>query len=517
MRKNILLIFVLFFTLCCSCFKDDTNIDYKELKKPVLLINDEDEHAFKENQPYEVVQGQTLRIVPYVEYDNPEDLSYEWFVDGKSVSQKKVLEWECNISKSTANGTLMIRRNSADNADVYSFFIMLLEPFERAWTVLDREVGKVRLHVVNEKPASPSYIYTPYMNVMDEIEAVSPLGVLEYWSTEKTNIVGEVMYLDADPSKCFSMDGKSLAKTVSLNQEWIGDEIPSGIRFKNALYCGFVDYLLADDGRLYMRKNGKGYYTGRFSDLPVKFEGEELIVSSMTLCQHKSKMAMLFDKKNGRFLVVNTDYDWNTQYFGDRAGDILSFPAKDGVNDWKGYEIVTSKFIKPFYSWDTDYTYFCIMKNPSGGLEALEFVVEFNGRTSPSATITYENIICPANMGVDSKFCILNDPYMGMIKSYVLYSAQDEPNSLYYVERKSKGFGEPKLYKAFDYKIMSLDHGKLGRTNSTVGIGLENGSLMLYDLSKSWSVANEKSFVTEISGFGEILEVNFKYGSVANF
>ena len=50
MRKNILLIFVLFFTLCCSCFKDDTNTDYKELKKPVLLINDEDEHAFKENR-----------------------------------------------------------------------------------------------------------------------------------------------------------------------------------------------------------------------------------------------------------------------------------------------------------------------------------------------------------------------------------------------------------------------------------------------------------------------------------
>ena len=47
MRKNILLIFVLFFTLCCSCVKDDTNTDYKELRKPVLLINDEYEDAFK--------------------------------------------------------------------------------------------------------------------------------------------------------------------------------------------------------------------------------------------------------------------------------------------------------------------------------------------------------------------------------------------------------------------------------------------------------------------------------------
>lgn len=517
MRRNTLLSIVLFFILCCSCFKDDTNTDYKELVKPVLVANNEDEHAFKENQPYEVVQGQTLRIVPYVEYREPEDLSFEWFIDGESVSKEKELEWVCDMSKATANGTLIIKRNSADNADVYGFFIMLLEPFERGWTVLDRENGKVRLHMVNEKVASPAYIYTPYMNVMDEIGATNPLGVREYWSTEKTSIVGEMMYLDVDPSKCFSMGGKSLAKTVSLNQEWIDDVIPSGIQFKDVLYCGFVDYLLADDGRLYMRKNGKGYYTGRFSDLPVKFEGEELEISSMTLCQHKSKMAMLFDRKNGRFLLVNTDYDWSAEYFGERAGDILAFPAKDGLNDWKGYEILASKFIKPFYSFESDYTYFCIMRNPSGGLEALEFVVEFSGRTSPAATITYKNIVCPVNMGTNSKFCILNDPYMGMIKSYVLYSAQDDSNSLYYVERKSKGLGEPKLYKAFDYKIMSLDHGKLGRTNSTVGIGLENGSLMLYDLSKSWSEASDKSFVMEIPGFGEILEVNFKYGSIANF
>ena len=517
MKNNILLGFVLFIGLCCSCFKDDTNTDYKDLVKPVLVENSEDENAFKENHPYEVVLGQTLRIVPYVEYRDQEDLSFEWFVDGKSVSQEKELEWVCDLSKATANGTLMITRNSAGNADVYSFFITMLEPFERGWMILDRENGKVRLHMVNEKLASPVYIYTPYMNVSSEIDATDPGGMVEYWSTEKTSIVGEMMYLDTDPSKCFSMGGKSLAKTVSLDMEWIDDVIPSGIHFKNALYCGFVDFLLADDGRLYMRKNGKGYYTGRFSDLPVKYEGKELNISSMTLCQHKSKMAMLFDQENGRFLLVNTDYDWSADYFGDRAGEIFSFPGKDGLNDWKGYEILSSKFIKPFYSFESDYTYCCIMKNPSGGLEALEFVVKFNGRTSPSATIVYKNVACPANMGADSKFCILNDPYMGMIKSYVLYSAQDESNALYYVERKTKGLSEPKLYKAFDHEIMSLDHGKLGRTNSTIGVGLKNGSLMLYDLSKSWSVANEKSFITEIPGFGEIFEVNFKYGNIANF
>ena len=110
-----------------------------------------------------------------------------------------------------------------------------------------------------------------------------------------------------------------------------------------------------------------------FSDLPVKYEGKELNISSMTLCQHKSKMAMLFDQENGRFLLVNTDYDWSADYFGDRAGEIFSFPGKDGLNDWKGYEILSSKFIKPFYSFESDYTYCCIMKNPSGGLEAVSY------------------------------------------------------------------------------------------------------------------------------------------------
>ena len=71
------------------------------------------------------------------------------------------------------------------------------------------------LHMVNEKLASPVYIYTPYMNVSSEIDATDPVGMVEYWSTEKTSIVGEMMYLDTDPSKCFSMGGKSLAKTVS--------------------------------------------------------------------------------------------------------------------------------------------------------------------------------------------------------------------------------------------------------------------------------------------------------------
>lgn len=68
--------------LCGSCLKDDTNEDYRQLVKPVLLNEEKLPELFVENHVYSVKYGEELVITPEVSYPDLSDLEYEWRING---------------------------------------------------------------------------------------------------------------------------------------------------------------------------------------------------------------------------------------------------------------------------------------------------------------------------------------------------------------------------------------------------------------------------------------------------
>ena len=502
---------------CVSCFKDDTNTNYRELVKPVLVNDEKLPELFVENHAYSVKYGDELVITPVISYENMNDLEYEWRVDGKTICTTKDFRWTCDISDRSV-GTFVIRRKSAGNADVYGFTVALNQPYERGWSVLAKDDNEeVRLHFLQEIVASPEYLYEEWMDAMGRsLSYTNPIRVMEYWSTETSSVKSELLYLDADPTKCMNMDGLSLGETVSLQQEFRNETFPEGLQVKDAMYCGFITYILDKNGKLYQRKAGYGYYTGQYSDRPVEFEGKELSVSALLPCAYPSKMGLMFDSGNGRFLLVETDYSVKAGgATGTKAGRIQKFPDNSGLNTLSGQELAWASFLKPKYSYNPIYSYFCILKGTDNVYRARQFQVEYDGDVLSGVTNDFKEVVFPG-FGADSKICVLNDEYMGMIQPCIYFTKEGDPYSLYSCTRSASGLASPTLYKKFDSPIVGLDHSKLSRTASYLGVALKNGDLMIFNLTKDYMKEVDDSLVKTWHGLGQILELNYKYGNVSN-
>ncbi len=501
---------------CVSCFKDDTNTSYRQLVKPVLVNDEKLPELFIENHVYSVKYGEDLVITPGISYENMDDLEYEWRVDGKTISTTKDFRWTCDISDRSV-GTFLIRRKSAGNADVYGFTIALNQPYERGWAVLTKDNGELRLHFLQEIIASPEYEYEEWYDALGRSLSYSkPIRVMEFWSTETSSVKGELLYLDEDPAKCVNMNGLSFGETVRLQEEFRNETFPEGLQVKDAMYCGFVSYILDTSGKLYQRKAGYGYYTGQFSERPVQFEGKELKVSALMPCAYPSKMALIYDSGNGRFLLVETDYAVKaSESTGKKAGQILEFPDNSGLNTLTGQELAWSSFLKPKYSYEPTYSYFCILKGTDGMYRARQFQVEYDGDVLSGVTNDFKEVVFPG-FGADSKICVLNDEYMGMIQPCIYFTKEGDPYSLWSCTRSEKGLSSPTLYKKFDSPIVGLDHSKLSRTASYLGVALKNGDLMIFNLTKDYMKETDDSLVKTWHGLGEIVELNYKYGNVSN-
>lgn len=516
MNKYFYLCLLFFSVLCISCFKDDTNTNYHELIKPILVNEEKLPELFVDNHVYSVKYGEDLVITPEISYFDMNDLEYEWRVNGDVVARTKDLSWTCDLS-GRAYGAFVIRRKSAGNADLYTFSIELNQPYERGWSVLSREEDGLRLHFLQEIVATPVYNFVEWKDAMGRVLSLEkPIRMMEFWSTELSNVKGELVYLDANPTKCVNLNGLSLGETVSLQQEFRNETFPEGLEVKDAMYCGFVSYILDKSGKLYQKKSGYGYYTGRFSDQPVRMDGKELRVEALIPCAYPSKMALLFDKENGRFLLVETDYAIAASgSTGQKAGQILKFDDASGLNSFKGQEVAWCSFIKPVYSYDPIYSFFCVMKGTDNQYKARHFQVKYDGSVLSGVTTVFKDVAFPG-FGPSSKICVLNDEYMGMIQPCVYFTKEGDPYSLYCSKRTSSGLSTATLYKKFDHPIVSLEHGKLTRTASFLGVALSNGDLLIFDLVKSYTEEADESLLKVWHDLGDILEINYKYGNVSN-
>ncbi len=204
-------------------------------------------------------------------------------IGGNVVSTEKNLEWICDIHEKSA-GSFTIFRKSANNGDVYGFTVDLRMPYTIGWAILAEKDGKTRLHfveehnyvdIVNGRPTQLKK-YVEYLDVYRKLHGEDIIGnptkTLEYWSCE-SSALGEILCIDENPENCFNMDGQSLFKTASLKQEFINEDLPINMEVADALYMGTVSYIVSKDGKLYSRKNDAAYYTGRYSTVPVNFEG----------------------------------------------------------------------------------------------------------------------------------------------------------------------------------------------------------------------------------------------------
>ena len=503
--------------IVASCVKDETNRAYSDLNLPVIDNPDSDPSLFVENHQYSVKFGDILEITPAVSYSDMADLSYEWKIDGKTVSTEKDLTWECDLEGQRASGAFYITRNSVGNSVILRFSVVVDQPYSRGWLIAAEKGGFVGYSFLQEVVASP-YQYTQYPDALEtQSTAESWLDCMEFWSNETSSVNGHMLTLDSDPAKSFSVEELTMQPTVTLQQEFINEAFPEDVTFTEAMYCGYVGYLLGDDGKLYYRKSQNGYYTGRFSNLPLKYEGEDLVVSAMISGPYDAGIAIIYDSANDRFLMIDNGYN---DYVNTNAGTVSEFPDDSQFRSFAGEEIVYSRLIAPTYTFFGDpYSLFIISKDASGQFYATEYSLTIDG-----GLVTVEQSYSKApigHFGENSVVTALDSPDYGM--NYVYYTNGDSRNELYCLRRTGSGLSDPVLYGTFGADIVSIDQGIINRTNKTIGIGLANGTFMLLNLTSDMDTyiapdgENTNSLTHEWKDVGNILKVDFRYGNIANY
>ena len=525
MREMKKITYILFaFLLLTGCIKDNTVTEFKDVELPVLNNPDKDPDLLMENHQYTVKYGDVLEIKPAITYSDMSNLSYRWTINGETVSEEKDLNWKCNLKENGA-GALYITRISAGSSVIIPFSIILDRPYERGWVIVVDKGGKVNYDFLQEVPGRP-YQYNEYPDFLKtESSAETWIDCIEFWSNESKSVRGHMMNLDKNLDHCINVEELTMIPTVTLKQEFLGEKIPEGVGyFQDALYAGYVAYLLGDNGKLYGRKGGDGYYTGKFFDLPVQFEGKDLQVSELIDMPYNAGMAMIYDKVGERFLTISNGFGTGSN---ERAGMISTLPVSStgssALNDFKGEDIVYHRFLLPA-GWGESNLLFIVSKNLKTGVySASEYSVELAGNgIVADVTTRYSKRPIP-HFGDKSQITVLENPY-GFVGENVYYTDGEDPSILYYCKRSRSGLDDIEVYRKFDAPVVSLDQGKIQSSFQNIGVALENGSVHIMNVSKVKDKYVEaegdqpNSYLYEWKGIkGKILKLDFRYGNVSNY
>ena len=531
MKRYLFLIPAVVAALLTGCYSDDTNTDYKTLDLPVIDNPENDLALFVPNRAYKIKLADRLQITPNVVYKNMNDLSYRWVINGREVATTKDLDWECDMEANRVYCYFEIHRNSAGNSTIFPFSIELDQPYVTGYNLLVEKDGALRYDFISYTVAA-LYTFDYYENgagIQIPFTGDNP-RLQEYWSCEKSSVIGKEMFLDDDPENCASFSGETLLHEMTLKQEFLNEEFPENFRVKDFMHGGFISYVMADDGRVFQRKGSRIYYTGHFLDLPVRYDGKQINGVKFITARYAEGYGLIYDQteNGGRFLVANLDYSTSEADSGERAGNITEFPDDSGMSGITDYEFIDGWFIKDAnvmaYPQQSG-VMMLFRKKSDGKYYTREVKISYTPRTSAvEMSEVYEEVYRELpEFGPDSKTCVIRIDGGSYYKSgYMFYTAASNPRKVLVKERTATG--APTEFHTFDQDVVAMVEGTMKSNNCYMLFALADGTVMMYTTSNrnvgsgvNFLTFEEERVIEKYRIDGKIRWAGFKYGNISNF
>ncbi len=529
MKRYKLLLLAVVAALVTGCYSDDTNLDYKTLDLPVIDNPENDLALFVPNRAYKIKLADRLQITPNVVYKEMNDLSYRWVIDGKEVATTKDLDWECDMETNRVYCYFEIRRNSAGNSTIFPFSIELDQPYVTGYSLLVEKDGALRYDFISYTVAA-LYTFDYYENgagMQIPFTGSNP-RLEEYWSCEKASIVGKEMFLDDDPENCASFSGETLLQEMTLQQEFMNEEFPDNFRLKDFMHGGFVSYLLAEDGRVFQRKGSRIYYTGRFLNLPMQYNGKQINGVKFITAKYSEGYGLIYDQTEdgGRFLLVNFDYSTSESDSGQRSGQITEFPDGSAMSGITDYELIDGWFVKDAAFPPGPSSVMMLFRRKSDGkYYTREVKITYTSRTSSvEISEVYEEVYRELpEFGPDSKTCVIRVDGGSSYKSgYMFYTSASNPRKVLVKERTASA--APTEFHTFDSDVAAIVEGTMKSNNCYMLFALTDGTVMMYTTSNrnvgsgvNFLTFEEERVIEKYQIDGKIRWGGFKYGGFSNF
>src|SRR5690606_30502630 len=114
------------------------------------------------------------------------------------------------------------------------------------------------------------------------------------------------------------ISGKTLARVINTEQEFIGGKFPDGVKPIDAAYYGGSDYMLGSDNKLYSRSSASETFPSvikhdrAYNPDPVRVEGD-MKITRMAWASYQTNIMAFYDDQHKRWLGTtnNSIYEFD--------------------------------------------------------------------------------------------------------------------------------------------------------------------------------------------------------------
>lgn len=465
--------------IAVGCYDDKGNYKYEDLQE--LTIGDFDSG----DNVLEVEVGQEIIVKTNITPDITDDLSrytFKWILSGETRPEwnKKDFIWVADrpTDVSLTFESLILEVTDTRHGTKYmnreNVFISpeFASPRFGYLILSEDDGGNSKLHYMKytardsrPDPVNPDdEVEFPteikkYLNIFEKQNNNEPLGkgpisIQQHYTTD----INGVQYCIFQKSAAVEVEYTGLKKEGVLSTSFSGGNYPNEItHLQTGSFMKWLDVMSDQDGRLFSRHKGDEnlYNTGTFLKNPIEFEDEVLEDCTVFRTDYNGPDyglggALIFDKKNGRFLLM---FDGETEYGEDYkdAGKIVVLPSPEGgvpedcraFDDFKNCEILSLN-IQYGADWDLVIAY----KDETGKLRSQIADLTITYGTSEVINRGMKNHVitnAPANISkvvvtnfystsyifiVDKNKIYLVDTYSGNYNAELYYTTESDITAL---------------------------------------------------------------------------------------
>lgn len=529
--------------LATACYEDKGNYDYTTTGDDILVYRLDTMQNVRLTWSYdEAITIEPGYRILHEGVVTTDDLAYEWNIDGKVVSQERLLAIEpLAVGRHPGSFTVIDTRHELRYSTIFT--LVVTSSFAEGWFILSDDGGKSLLSYVNLIDAS-----TPGELVRDvygDVNQGAALGSdprkirLVSYDGQTPTYEWEVL----QGSGSISIDQATMTPVSEINTEFIGGTAPAGFIPVDGFQRDGGSILLSEEGKVYQRdfsfyNDYPVAHSGKYGTTPVYYDGgmEIGLMNGFDHFTNKSyghiPFALLYDRLNNRLLSV---YGFNVKgnissEFGSfrtvrvpeasavQPGDSdpesgLAFPDPAALGDYT-VEAMGARVTYATVGVATTATNILLLKDATDGkYYLLSFDYKMNSETSVAVTLNWFRAL-PEVEGFDGES--LFEVCIGGVE--VLFFTAGADNTTLYAYDLVTGTATA-LYTA-PSRITSLRPGVVDIPSTFAAyaktvykdrmlLGTESGELVLLDISEEALAGGSTPVVASFMGLGKVVDMDF--------
>ena len=509
MKIKILLITIFSAWMFSSCFKDEGNYTYKP-----------DSDVYGEVASQTAFLGEEIEIHPIMHWGNLKDTTQvrmEWYVHDTIVSTERFLRYKATSTQSITCYLTVYHPETGIPAYEY-FTITATSPYTKGWCILYDKGGESELaHIAmstskNEETGETETEYVLYKDIYQNINGTSlgsePVKITEHYLVYyKKNC--QFLVIQRGGQGCVELDGSSLKKVVTLQQDFINEELPANFAPNDVIYMQYYHFVWNSDGNIYGRTNpdyNAGFNLTSFSNLPLYAEGGLRVDKILYTPYHLMDFVILYDGLNNRLIPYGS-------VFKETSGDPGVFEINpdqypegylplDNLGDYKLIYGSSCNDVESAYGNEADFS--MLLHNPQTNKYLWQtFHVKKNSARFITTIPQHDALVeFPRGDLINGK----NIFWMFRNRAYLFFTAGANNDQLWYFDTKKFTVH---LYKDFNGKEITAMHPNLGYKQ--LGVGLKDGTFSIFDVTDEVLVSGQPKEIYSVDGIGKIVDVIYRY------